>query len=286
MTQLRERMSQDLKLRGLSATTQALYLRVVRQLAAYYNRSPDELSEEEVRSYLLYLKEEKQVSASSFSIALAGLKFLYQHTLNREWTVLDMSKPKREKKLPVVLSQQEVRQVLGKVRQEHYLVCLNTIYACGLRLNEGVNLQVKQIDGSRMVLHLWGTKGGKERYVPLPERILHKLRVHWLKHRHPVWLFPSCGWNRSGSRDKAMSDRGVQKAFKLALKETGINKAATIHTLRHSYATHLLESGVNIRSIQSYLGHAFLATTSIYLHLSRGTEAIARANINRLMADL
>lgn len=284
MSKLRERMSEDLKLRGLAPSTQALYLRAVKQLAKYYYRSPDELSEEEVRSYLLYLKEEKQVSSSAFTIALSGLKFLYQHTLKREWTVLEMSKPKREKKLPVVLSQQEVRQVLRNVRLWHYRVCLSTIYACGLRLSEGVNLQVKQIDRSRMVLHIWAAKGGKERYVPLPDSTLKMLSAYWVSHRHPRWLFPSGG--RMETSAKAMSGSSVQKVFKASLKQSAINKAATVHSLRHSYATHLLESGVNLRTIQSYLGHSSLATTALYLHLTRGTEAIARQNINRLMADL
>jgi site-specific recombinase XerD len=284
MSKLRERMSEDLKLRGLAPRTQELYLRAVKGLAKYYYRSPDELKEEEVRAYLLYLKEEKEVSASTFKIELSGLKFLYKHTLKKEWGVLEMSKPKQEKKLPVVLSQEEVRRVLENVREEHYRVCLSTIYGCGLRLSEGVNLQVKQIDGKRKVLHIRGGKGGKDRYVPLAERILKMLRSHWVSHRNPVWLFPSRG--KRETSPKAMSSSGVQKAFKASLKQSVINKAATVHTLRHSYATHLLESGVGIRSIQSYLGHSSLATTAIYLHLTRGTEAIARQNINRLMADL
>lgn len=284
MSKLRDRMSEDLKLRGLAPRTQELYLRAVKGLAKYYYRSPDELKEEEVRAYLLYLKEEKEVSASTFKIELSGLKFLYKHTLKKEWWVLEMSKPKQEKKLPVVLSQEEVRRVLENVREEHYRVCLSTIYGCGLRLSEGVNLQVKQIDGNRKVLHIRGGKGGKDRYVPLAERILKMLRSHWVSHRNPVWLFPSRGKRETSS--KAMSSSGVQKAFKASLKQSVINKAATVHTLRHSYATHLLESGVGIRSIQSYLGHSSLGTTAIYLHLTRGTEAIARQNINRLMADL
>lgn len=284
MTILRNRMSEDLKLRGLAASTQKMYLSTVKQLAAYYHRSPDKLSEEEVRKYLLYLKEEKQVSASTFAIALSGLKFLYHHTLKREWEVLEMSKPKREKKLPVVLSREEVRIVLGKVKKESYRVCLSTIYGCGLRLNEGAKLQIKQIDRSRMVLHIWAGKRGKERYVPLPEKVLKMLSAYWLRHRDKQWLFPSRG--EGGERTKAMSGSCIQKAFKAALRQTKINKKAGIHTLRHSYATHLLESGVNLRSIQSYLGHSSLTSTAIYLHLSRGTEALARASINRLMDDL
>jgi integrase/recombinase XerD len=159
---------------------------------------------------------------------------------------------------------------------------LSTIYSCGLRLKEGVSLQVKDIDSSRMGVHVRQGKGRKDRYVPLPERTLAQLRGYWRPHRHPQWLFPSRGFGQYGPMDES----GVQKAFGLALKESGIHKAASVHTLRHSYATHLLEAGVNLRLIQSYLGHDSLNTTAIYVHLTPQAQVEAALTINQLMANL
>jgi site-specific recombinase XerD len=180
------------------------------------------------------------------------------------------------------VSVEEVRRLLGCIRLRHYRVCLSTIYGCGLRLLEGVQLQVRDIDSGRMLLHVRGGKGNKDRYVPLPEQSLSQLRRHWRRHRHPMWLFPG----REVSSNEPMDESGVQKAFRAALKDSGINKPASVHTLRHSYATHLLEAGVNLRLIQSYLGHDSLATTAIYTHLTHKIEVNAVETINQLMADL
>jgi len=281
MTLLRQKMIEDMQLRGLSQRTQESYVRVVRQLAEYYHKSPDQLSEAELRQYFLYLKSEKQVSRSTCTQALCGLKFLYQHTLQREWTLLDFIRPPQEHRLPVILSIAEVRAIVSRVRQPHYRVCLSTIYGCGLRLLEGVRVQVRDIDSGRMLLHVRGGKGNKDRYVPLPEEVLGQLRQHWCGHRHPVWLFPGRGLSVQGPMDKS----GVQRAFRAALQESGINKAASVHTLRHSYATHLLEAGVNLRQIQRYLGHGSLATTALYTHVTAQTEVKAVEVIQHLMAE-
>lgn len=280
MTALRQKMIEDMQLRGLSVRTQETYVRVVRQLAEYYHKPPDQLSQAEVRQYFLHLKNEKQLSRSSCTQALSGLKFLYEQTLQREWPILEFIRPAPEHKLPVVLSVEEVRRLLGSVRVGHYRVCLSTIYACGLRLLEGVQLQVQDIDSGRMVLHIRGGKGNKDRYVPLPERVLEQLRQQWRRHRQPVWMFPGRGGG------EPLDESGVQRAFRAALHESGLHKAATIHTLRHSYATHLLEAGVNLRLIQSYLGHSSLASTAIYTHLTRQAEVNAVETINQVMADL
>lgn len=282
MTPLRQKMIEDMQLRGLSARTQETYVRVVRQLAEYYHKPPDQLSEAELRQYFLYLKHEKGAARSSCTQVLCALKFLYEHTLQREWPILEFIRPAPEHKLPVVLSVEEVGQVLGCVRLRRYRVCLNTIYGCGLRLLEGVRLQVGDIDSSRMLLHVRGGKGNKDRYVPLPEQSLRQLRQHWRQHRHPIWLFPG----RELSVSEPMHESGVQKAFRAALQQSGLNKAASVHTLRHSYATHLLEAGVNLRVIQSYLGHDSLSTTAIYTHLTRKAEANAVETINQLMTGL
>jgi integrase/recombinase XerD len=287
MTFLRQRMLEDLQLRGLAPKTQEAYVRAVRQLAEHYGKSPDRITEEELRRYFLYLKNEKQASRSTCTIALYGIKFFYEHTLQRDWPTLDFVRPPKEKKLPVVLSRQEVRRVLGCLRKLHYRVCLSTIYACGLRLREGVYLQVPDIDSDRMRLHIRKGKGAKDRYVPLPQRTLELLRTYWVTHRHPLWLFPALrGENAGPTATQPMSPSGVQRAFRAARQDSGIQKPASVHTLRHAYATHLLEAGVNLRLIQAYLGHSSPRTTALYTHLSRRAEERATDAINRLMDDL
>lgn len=284
MTPLRQQMIEDMQLRGLAKRTQEAYVRAADGLAAYYRKSPAEVSEAELRQYLLYLKNEKQVATSTWVQVMSGLKFLYQHTLRQEWPVLELAKPDREQKLPVVLSRAEVQQVLGCLRLAHYRVCLSTIYSCGLRLTEALNLQVKDIDSSRMVVEIRRGKGRKDRYVPLPQRTLVHLRGYWQRHRNPIWLFPRRldGYSATVPMEKS----GVQKAFRAALKASGIDKAASVHTLRHSYATHLVEAGVDIRLVQKYLGHNSLATTYIYLHLTAAVKQEATDSINQLMAEL
>ena len=279
MTPLRQRMLEDLRLRGLSAKTQAAYLGAVRQLAAHFHKPPDQVTEEELRQYFLFLREVKRVAPSTFTIALTGLKFFFEHTpsagsgqaLRRHWPTFALVRPPREHKLPVVLSIHEVQQVLRGLRQPRYRICLSTIYACGLRLQEGVHLQVGDIDAERHLLHIRHGKGNKDRSVPLPPAILELLRDYWRTHRHPVWLFPSPHQTHP-RRDTPMDLSGVQRAFRAALAESGVTKPATVHTLRHSWATHLLEAGVNLRVIQGYLGHASPTTTALYTHLTRPAE--------------
>lgn len=282
MTALRQKMIEDMQLHGFSERTQDSYLRTVRQLAAYFNKPPDQITEEELRQYFLYLKNVKQASRSTITLALCGIKFFYERTLQRQWAVLALLRPPQEKKLPVVLSVGEVRQVLDRVRHWHYRVCLSTIYACGLRLQEGLHLQISHIDGARQMVHVCHGKGGKDRYVPLPQPVLEMLRQYWGTHRNPVWLFPSTHQTVKGP----MNASGLQRAFKAALRESGIQKPATVHTLRHSYATHLLEAGLNLRIIQDYLGHASPTTTAIYTHLTQSSEDIAIQAVNRIVAGL
>jgi site-specific recombinase XerD len=288
MSVLSERMIEDMQLRGLAARTQESYLQSVRQLAAYYHKPPDQINDEELRQYFLYLKNGRQVSRSTCTIALCGIKFFYVHTLKRSWQTLAFIRPEKEKKLPVVLSVEEVDRILRRVHQAHYRVCLTTIYACGLRLQEGVHLQVKDIDSQRKMLHICQAKGGKDRYVPLPDACLAMLRRHWQTHRNPLWLFPTprANWLSSENANGPMNESGMQKAFRAAVRESGIHKKATVHTLRHSFATHLLEAGVNLRIIQLYLGHASPATTAIYTHLTSITEVQTSDKIDEMLAGL
>lgn len=190
MSPLRQRMIQDMQLRGFSARTQECYVAAVRQLSEHYHGSPDQLREEDLRQYFLYLANEKKVARATATIALCGIKFFYEQTLQRQWPTLRLIRPPREKKLPVVLSRQEVRRALGAVRIPVYRAGLTTLYACGLRLLEGAHLQIPDIDSDRMLLHIRG-KGKKDRYVPLPEPTLQMLRAFWRTHRSPVWLFPA-----------------------------------------------------------------------------------------------
>jgi site-specific recombinase XerD len=275
-------MIEDMQLRGFAERTQEAYLSAVRQLAKHYRKSPDQIEEEELRQYFLFLKNEKHAARASCTIALCGIKFFFERTLGREWKTFEFLRPAKEKKLPVVLSRAEVHAILARVHRRAYRVCLTLIYVCGLRLLEGVHLQVADIDGARKLLHIQQGKGNKDRYVPLPDACLTMLRQHWLTHRHPNWLFPST----VGDSQQPMSASGLQRAFRAAVQEAGIHKRATVHTLRHSYATHLLEAGVNLRIIQSYLGHASPKTTSIYTHLTSITEAQTRDTIEKIVTSL
>jgi integrase/recombinase XerD len=288
MTVLRQRMLEDMQLRDLAPKTQEAYVGAVAQLAKYYGKSPELLTEEELRQYFLYLSNAKRVSRSTIVVALCGIKFLYSYTLRREWPLLELVRSAQEKKLPTVLSSEEVQQILGCLQHPTYRACLTTIYACGLRLNEGVHLQVQDMDSARMMIHVRQAKGLKDRYVPLPQAVLEILRCYWASHRHPQWLFPGAppaGQPRH-TATRPICESGVQRAFRAALTTSGIQKPASVHTLRHSYATHLLEAGVNLRLIQAWLGHSSPKTTAIYTHLTRRAEERALESINQVMRDL
>lgn len=286
MTPLRRRMIEDLELRGYAAGTVVEYARVVGQLARYYGQSPDELTEEQVREYLVYLVQTREVSRSTYRVALYGIKFFYEQTLARPLDVLAVARPRREKKLPRVLSRAEVWQVLDAVRNDAYRACLTAIYACGLRLGEGVRLQVRHVDSARGVLRVHG-KSGKERQVPLADATLALLRAHWCTHRSPRWLFVAQSRaNRANglvAEDRPIPRATVRHAFSRAVTASGLRKVPCVHTLRHSYATHLLEDGVPLPVIQAYLGHANPRTTAVYLHLTREIREATRSPVERLM---
>ena len=288
MTELRKRMIESLQLRGLSERTQEAYVRAVRQLSEHYHKSPDLVTEEELRQYFLHIKNVKKYSRAASTIAICGIKFFYEKTINREFTTFELVRAPHEKKLPVILSIEEVQTILRQVRLPRYRICLSTIYSCGLRLQEGTHIQVRDIDSGRAMLHVRHGKGGKDRYVPLPERTVELLRGYWVTHRNQVWMFPSEGRVHVELKNSTapMHKSTVQHAFRAALKETKINKAASVHTLRHSWATHLLEAGVNLRLIQEYLGHSSPATTSVYTHLTMRAEHLGREAINRIMSGL
>jgi integrase/recombinase XerD len=280
MSVIRQRMIEDMQLHGYSAKTQAAYVGAVRGLAKYYKRSPEEITQEEVRAYFLWLVKERGVARSTLTIHLSGIKFLFEKTLKREWVVFNLVRPQKRKKLPVILSTEETKHLLSLVRMPKARMALIVIYACGLRLSEGLHLKAQDIDSQRMLIWIRNGKGGKDRYVPLPERLLPMLRAYWKLHKPSSYFF--------FRKDKniAISDTSLQHTFKAALRESGIRKAASIHTLRHSFATHLLERGVNLRVIQELLGHKSPQTTAIYTHLTDKSFHTLAETVNSLLADL
>jgi integrase/recombinase XerD len=298
MSTLRQKMIEDLQLAGLSDETQARYVRSVRQLAAHFHISPDRLTEKQLREYFVYLKNERKYSPGTLRCVYAALKFFYTRTAPREWPTLANLKVPRQKSLPDVLSVQEVRRLIGSIRKGYLRVYLWTVYSCGLRLSEGLHLQVRDIDKDRMLVHVYQGKGAKDRYVPLPPATYSLLRQHWRapgkrfyrvpgRHRNPVWLFPSKTRRSETARaaTQPLAKGVVQSAIRRVVEQLGIRKRVSMHTLRHSYATHLLEAGVNLRLIQKYLGHSHLQTTMVYLHLTNVGEEQARAAINKLMQE-
>jgi site-specific recombinase XerD len=285
---LRRRMLEDMALRGFTEKTQSSYVRAVEGLSRYHNRGPETLSNEEIRRYFVHLKCERKLARPTITIALCGIKFLYESTLRRDFTLTGVPRPKREHKLPVVLTREEVRAILRQVTEERHRACLTLIYACGLRLGEGCRVQVTDIDRARGVLHVRAAKGAKDRYVALPAAILPRLERCWYMHRNPVWLFPSVG--RGGTHGATATSPAplgtVQQVFRAALAVSGVHKHVSVHSLRHSYATYLLENNVNLRQIQDWLGHNSPAVTSVYTHLTQQATNAAAQQVGRLMADL
>ena len=279
MSQLRKQMMEDMQLHGYAAKTQEAYAGAARSLARYFHRSPAEITEEEVRAYFLWLVKERGVARSTLTTHLSGIKFLFEITLKREWFIFNLVRPPKRQKLPVILSCEETRHLLSCVRLPKSRMALTVIYACGLRLNEGLHLRVQDIDSSRMLIWIRNGKGGKDRYVPLPQRLLVLLRDYWNIHKPSSYFF------FRKDKNTAISDTSLQHTFKVALRQSGITKAASIHTLRHSYATHLLEQGVDLRVIQELLGHKSPQTTAIYTHLTDKSLQKLSETLDQLLAD-
>jgi len=285
MTPLRKRMMEDLQLKGYSPATQKAYLDAVCKLAGHYGKSPADVSQEELRAYFLHLAQTERCARGTLKIAIAGIRFLFAITLQKPWPVLGLVRAGKEKKLPVVLSRLEVRTVLGCVRAPVYRACLSTIYACGLRISEGVAVQVGDVDGQRKMLRVRG-KGNKDRQVPLSDPTLESLRAFWKLHRSRPWLFPARLQPRSPEQGGPVDRDNLRRAFGAALEQSGIQKPATVHSLRHSYATHLLEAGVQLRLIQEILGHRSPSTTAIYTHLTAEVRAQLIAPLQVLTRNL
>ena len=226
-TALRHRMTQDLQVAGLSDRHPGAYLRAVRMLADHYHTPPDRLSEAQVRDYLLHLKDDRHFAANSLAIAYAGIKFFYSRTIPRDWTTLRRLRVPREHRLPDVLSIDEVRRLIAAVRTPHNRTYFQAVYSLGLRLGEGLHLQVGDIDSARMMVHVRHGKGGKDRFVPLPSTTLKALREYWATHRHPTYLFPATGRDhrQAAAADRPMERPSVQGALRRVVRELGLRKS-------------------------------------------------------------
>ena len=257
------RMETDMELKDLSPVTISYYLLRVRDFGLHFQQPAENLGKEEIRAYLHYLIKEKKASQAVISQVYSGLKFFYETTLGRDWNGFRVPRVKMPKKLPVVLSKQEVGAILSATENLKHRAMFATIYSGGLRISEAAHLRISDIDSDRMMILIHQSKRGKDRYTLLARHTLEILREYWRSYRPVGWLFPG----RPPSRP--ITGKSIQYAFKRVLHRAGIKKAATIHTLRHSFATHLVEAGTNLWHIQILLGHASLKTTTIYLHLSR-----------------
>jgi site-specific recombinase XerD len=274
-----------LQLAGMSERTQQCYTRSVRMLVDFYSKTPDKITESELQDYFLHRKNVDKWSAATLRICYSGIKFYFVNVLKRDWHTLELIHAKREQRLPVVLSVDEVWTILNAVRTPQNKAYLTAVYSCGLRLHEGLHLQVADIDSQRMRIHVHRGKGAKDRYVPLPTHTLAVLRGYWRLHRNSTWIFPRLGRGGKEGPDakQPMNYSSVQGALARTLKQLKFKKKVSVHTLRHSYATHLLEAGVKIRRIQQYLGQRSLSSTMVYLHLTTQGHQRAYGIIDNLM---
>jgi len=263
MTPLRQRMMEDMRVRNLSPHTQSTYVLQVSLFARYFHKPPDQLGPEEIRSYQVYLTDEKKLAPCSIVIAVSALRFLYKVTLHKDWSVEEIiPAPKKPQKLPVVLSPEEVQRFLSCVANPKHQTILTTCYAAGLRISEVIRLRPPDIDSQRMVIRVEQGKGQKDRYVMLSPKLLKILREWWRLEKPRPWLFPGKIPGRHITTD------AVEMACREAYRVSGIRKHVTPHSLRHAFSVHLLEQGTDIRRIQLLLGHRSLATTARYLKIA------------------
>ena len=276
MTPLRKRMLEDMRIRNLSVHTQLSYLQQVSSFAKHYQLSPEELGLEQVRAWQVHLLETRKLAPSSLALATSALRFLYKVTLKRDWPLEELPLPKKPLKLPVILSREEVGRFLESVGNLKHRTLLMTCYAAGLRISEATHLRVGDIDSQRMMLRVELGKGQKDRYVMLSPRLLERLRGYWKIARPKHWLFPS---RVSG---EPMTRGAVLEACDQARQRCGIQKPITPHSLRHAFATHLLEAGADVRTIQLLLGHRSLSTTARYLKVSTRSVCATQSPLDLL----
>jgi len=275
MGKLRDQMLVDLQLSGAKRRTQETYLREVENLVKYFNRSPEELGEAELKEYLLYLIKKRNLSEGTFRFYVAGLKFFYRTTLKREWPVEKIKHPRSKRKLPMVLDLSEVEALFAVTKNLKHKAILMITYSSGLRVNETARLKLTDIDSTRMTLKVSDGKGGKDRYSILSQTTLECLRQYWVQYRPTEWLF------EGQKKDRHLSMSSIQQLFQKARKHVGITKPVSVHTLRHSFATHLIEAGTSLHHVQLLLGHRSPTTTTVYLHVSRLNLAQVTSPLDR-----
>lgn len=276
MTLLRQSMLEDLRIRNYAPATVECYVRSVAEFAKHFNKSPELLGPEEIRSWQLYLLNEKRVRISSYIQAVCALRFFYRYTLNRKIDIERIPLPRHEKKLPVILSKEEVKALLNAPKNLGHRAILATLYGAGLRVSELINLKVRDLDRDRKVIWVRGGKGHKDRQVMLSDTLRDVLAAYWLWKRPTEWLFPS---RKAGCPLARGSVFGICRK---AARRAGIAKPVHPHSLRHAFATHLLDDGVNLLVIQTLLGHAHLKTTSRYLHVADSTIRSTRSPLELL----
>jgi integrase/recombinase XerD len=279
MSELRRKMLADLKVRNYAERTQEIYIGRVAEMARHFKRSPDALSAEEVRGYLRHLTE-RGVSRSAFAQVVSALRFLYRETLERPEVVPRLPYPRLKRRHPVVLSPEEVVRLLRAIRNLKHRTVALVLYGAGLRLGEALALELRDVDSERMVFTIRGGKGDRDRQVVLSQVLLEALRVYWRSYRPPGWLFPGKDPNLP------LGPSAIQRAVKAARQRAAIRKPASPHTLRHSYATHLMEAGTDLRVIQTLLGHRSLRTTQIYTHVSTGRVLATPSPLDALSPQL
>jgi integrase/recombinase XerD len=262
VTPLRQRMLEDLQIRNYSPTTIRLYLHSVAEFARHFGKSPDQLGPEHIRLYQLFLIKDKQVSQSTYIQMVCALRFLYSHTLDRKIAIDYIPFPRRQRKLPMILSRDEVKALLEAPRTLRHRALLASLYGAGLRVSEARQLKVADIDARRHVLWIRQGKGRKDRQTLLSEKLVMLLRACWRAERPSEWMFPGTDPRRP------ISPKAAFLAFRSAAQAAGISKPVHPHSLRHAFATHLLEAGTNLRTIQILLGHAYLETTARYLQVA------------------
>ncbi len=267
MTQLRKRMLEELQRRNYSPSTVRAYLYAVEEFARYFGKSPDKLNQEQLRQYQLHLLHDRKLTIGTIVGRIAALRFFFVRVLRRPYRQIDLIYPKRPERLPTVLSQEEVAQLLDSANNLLDYAMLMTLYATGMRRAELIRLKIEDIDSQRMIIHIRQGKGNRDRDVPLTPKLLKTLREYWRWMKPKTYLFP--GMVHNWRADKPITPKCVWLAVQDAAKRAGIKKRVSPHTLRHSWATHLLENGADLRAIQMLLGHVDLETTAVYLHLSR-----------------